>query len=76
MTVRLTRSAPAPKTLIETAMQHLVLTTDTSPQLERFSYWREAVAEIGIPGERDRAPETGFEGRLAVVGVTPRHWER
>jgi AraC-like DNA-binding protein len=48
-------------------MQHLVLSTDNIPQRERFSYWREAVAGIGIPGERDRAPETGFDGRLAVT---------
>ena len=48
-------------------MQHLVLSTDDIPQRERFSYWQEAVAKIGIPGDRDRAPETGFDGRLAVT---------
>lgn len=48
-------------------MQHLLLSTDDIPQVERFSYWRDAVNEIGIPGERDRPPETGFDGRLAVT---------
>jgi len=48
-------------------MQHLVLSTDNIPPRLRFSYWREAVAELGIPGERDRAPESGFDGRLALT---------
>ena len=48
-------------------MQHLVLSTDDIPQIERFSYWRDAVNEIGIPGERDRPPDGGFDGRLAVT---------
>ena len=48
-------------------MQHLVLSTDNIPPRLRFSYWREAVAELGIPGERDRAPEARFDGRLALT---------
>ena len=48
-------------------MQHLVLSTDNIPNIDRFSYWREAVSEIGIPGERDRPPEAAFRGHLAVT---------
>jgi AraC-like DNA-binding protein len=48
-------------------MQHLALSTDNIPEIERFSYWRDAVNEIGVPGERDRPPEAGFDGRLVVT---------
>jgi AraC-like DNA-binding protein len=50
-------------------MQHVVLSTAGIPERERFAYWRQAVSDIGVPGERDRPSEPDFEGSLnATIG--------
>lgn len=48
-------------------MQHIVLSTAGLPERERFAYWRQAVSEIGVPGERDRPAEADFAGRLEAT---------
>jgi len=48
-------------------MHCLFLSTADVLERDRFSYWREAVNQIGLPGERDRPSETPFEGELAAT---------
>lgn len=51
-------------------MQHIVLSTAGLPERERFAYWRHAVGELGVPGERDQPADAKFAGRLeATIGV-------
>jgi len=53
-----------------TNVQRMV-STENVPQIDRFSYWCDAVTDIGVPGERDRPSEAPFEGQLlAAIGVS------
>ena len=57
-------------------MQRRVLSTDTVPEAERFSYWREAICEgvIGVSGERNKDQGTPFNGSAAAsIGQSAVH---
>jgi AraC-like DNA-binding protein len=52
-------------------MNYQVLSTAKISERDRFPYWCAAVNEIGVLGERDRSPETPFDGLLVATTRGP-----